>query len=97
MRWWAEAAARGWIPAFGRAWVPPGLRGQPGEELVRPAAGVGADHDLAAQLTRNLRQREPGRLDMISRGVRAGVPGPEHQGQRLPVPVLPVAAQAVMG
>jgi hypothetical protein len=70
---------------------PPGLGGQPGEELVRAAAGISADQHLAAQVPGQLRQREPGRLDMVSRGVRAGVAGPQHQGQRLPVAVCAVA------
>ena len=54
------------------------------------AAGIGADQDLAAQLARELREREPGRLDMVGAGVRPGVPRAEHDGQRLPGPVRPV-------
>ena len=46
--------------------------------------------DLAAQLARELREREPGRLDMVGGGVRPGVAGPEHEGQRLPVAVCAV-------
>jgi len=33
---------------------------------------------------------EPGRLDVVGRGVGAGVAGPQHEGQRLPVPGLAV-------
>jgi hypothetical protein len=53
------------------------------------AAGIGADQNLAAQ---ELREREPGRLDMVGGGVRPGIAGPEHDGQR-----LPVAGFAVVG
>ena len=67
------------------------------EELVRAAAGIGPDQYLAAQLARELGQREPGGLDVVRGGVRPGVPGPEHDGQRLPVPAVPWSAQAVSG
>ena len=46
---------------------PPGLRGQPGEELVRAAAEISADQHLAPQVPGQL--REPGRLDVVSGGV----------------------------
>jgi len=69
-----------------------GLGGQPVQEPVRAAAGIGADKHLAAQLTRQLRQRQPGSLDMVSSGVRPGAARPQHDGQR-----LPVSAGAVVG
>ena len=57
---------------------------------MRAAAGIGADQDRAAQVPRELTDREPGRLDVVGRGVGAGVAGPQHEGQRLPVPGLAV-------
>jgi hypothetical protein len=55
-----------------------------------PQSGVLADQDLPAQVTRELRDREPRGPDVVSGCVRPGVPGPELDGQRLPVPVRPV-------
>jgi hypothetical protein len=71
-----------------------GLRGQPVQEPVRAAAGVGADKHLAPQVARQLRQRQPGSLDMVSRRVRPGTPRPQHDGQRLPGPVRAVVGAA---
>ena len=65
----------------------PGLRGQPVQELVRPAARISPDQHPAAQVAGQLGDREPGGLDVVGGSVRARVPGAEHQGQRLPVPV----------
>lgn len=53
---------------------------------MRAAAGISADQDLAPQVPRKLGEREPGRLDVIGRGVRPGIPRPQHDGQRVPVP-----------
>ena len=75
---------------------PPGLGGQPVQEPVR-AAGVGPDRDLPPQVTRELRDREPGRLDAIGGGVGVGVPGPEHDREGFPVPGRAVVGQAVTG
>ena len=58
--------------------------GQPGQELVGAAAGVGADQHPPPRSAGQLRQREPGHLDVLGRGVRPGVPGAQHDGQRLP-------------
>ena len=59
---------------------PPGPGGQPAEELVRPAAGVGADQHLPPQVSRELRDRQPGGRDVVGGGVRARVAGPEDDG-----------------
>ena len=48
------------------------------------AAGVGADQHPPPQVAGQLRQRQPGHLDVLGGGVRPGVPGPQHDGQRLP-------------
>jgi hypothetical protein len=64
---------------------------------VRAAAGVGADKHLAPQVARQLRQRQPGSLDMVSRRVRPGTPRPQHDGQRLPVPVRAVVGEGGQG
>jgi hypothetical protein len=48
------------------------------------AAGVGADQHPAALAAGQLGQRQPGRANMLSRGVGPGVAGPQHDGQRLP-------------
>ena len=58
---------------------PPGLHGQPGEELVRAAAGISADQYLAPQVARKLRDRQPGRVGYgrrrcLSPTFRAAVP-----------------------
>ena len=67
---------------------PPGPRGQPLEELVRAASGVGPDQCPAAQPPGQLRQREPGGLDVVGGGVRARVPGAQHDRERFPVPAV---------
>ena len=76
----------------GRVGQPPSRLGQPGQELMGAAAGVGADQHLAPQVRRQLGQRQPRRLDVVGGGVRPGVPGPQHDGQRLAGP-----AGAVVG
>jgi len=48
--------------------------GQPGQKLVRAAAGVRADQRLPPHRFRHLRQRQPGRRDVIGGSVRPGVP-----------------------
>jgi hypothetical protein len=63
--------------------------GQPCEEVVGAAAGVGPDQDPAPQVAGQLRQGEPGGLDVVGRGVRAGVPGPPHEGSGSPDPLGP--------
>jgi hypothetical protein len=50
---------------------------EPGQILVRAAARVGADQHPPAQPPWQLRQREPGRLDVLAGGVRSGVAGPQ--------------------
>jgi hypothetical protein len=57
---------------------------------VGAAAGVGEDQDPVPEPARQLRQGEPGGLDVISGRVRARVPWPQHDSQRFPVPVRPV-------
>jgi hypothetical protein len=64
---------------------------------VRPAAGVGADERPAPQTARQLRQRQPGRLDVVGGGVGSRVPRAQDDGQRAPFPAFPWSAQAVMG
>ena len=64
---------------------------------MRAAAGIGADQDRAAQVPRELTDREPGRLDVVGRGVGAGVAGPQHEGQRLPVPAGAVVGEGSHG
>jgi hypothetical protein len=76
---------------------PPRWGGQPVQEPVRPAAGVSADQDPAPQVTRQLGQRQPGRLDMVGRRVRPGAPTPQHEGQRLPAPASAVAGEGGHG
>ncbi len=39
------------------------------------------------QMPGELRDREPGRLDMVGGGVRADIACPQDDGQRFPVPV----------
>ena len=51
---------------------------------MRAAAGVGADQYLPPLAAGQLGQREPGHLDVLAGGVRSGVPGAQHDGQRLP-------------
>ena len=60
---------------------------------MRAAAGVGADQHRAPQVAGQLRDREPGRLDVVGGGVGARVAGPQHQGQRLPVPGFAVVGR----
>ena len=48
---------------------------------------------LRPQVPGQLRQREPGRLDVVGGGVRPGAPRPQHDGQRLPVPVGAVVGE----
>ena len=50
------------------------------------AAGVSADQHPPPQAAGQLRQGQPGRLDVIGGRVRPGVPGPQHDGQRLTGP-----------
>ena len=64
---------------------------------MRAAAGVGADQDPAPQVTRQLGQREPGGLDMVSRRVRPGASRPQHDRQRLPVPAGAVVGEGGHG
>ena len=56
-----------------------------------------ADQDPAPQVARQLGQRQPGRLDVVGGGVRPGVPGPQHDGQRLPVPAGAVVGEGGHG
>jgi hypothetical protein len=76
---------------------PPRLRGQPGEELMRAAAGISADQDLAPQVSGQLREREPGRLDVIGGGVRSALPARSTKANGSPFPASPRSAQAVIG
>ena len=55
---------------------------QPGQELVRAVAGISADQHSAARPGGQLRQRQLGHFDVLSRRVRSGVPGPQFDGQR---------------
>ena len=61
---------------------------------MRAAAGIGADQDLAVQVPGQLREREPGRLDMISRGVEAGVPASAQARSRAVARAALIAASA---
>ena len=47
--------------------------GQPGQEVMRAAAGVGADQHPPPLAAGQLGQRQPGHLDVLGRGVRPGV------------------------
>src|SRR5262249_39972174 len=76
---------------------PPSRLGQPGQELLGAAAGIGANQYLTAQVPGQLRQPEPGHLDMVRGGIRSGVARPQHDGQRLPAPSGPWPANAVSG
>jgi hypothetical protein len=51
----------------------PGGGGEPGQELVRAAAGVGADQHPLPLVAGQLRQGEPDRLDVVSGGVGPSV------------------------
>jgi hypothetical protein len=73
---------------------PPRSGRQPPQELVRAAAGVGADQHPPAQMLRELRDRQAGRLDMVGGDVRPGVPRSEHQGQRFPA--LPLSTSSLL-
>lgn len=64
---------------------------------MRAAAGVGADQHPAVQPGRKLRQREPGRLDVHGRGVRARIAGPQHDGQCLLASVSTVISKGSQG
>lgn len=68
--------------------------GQPGQELLGPAPTVGADHHLAPGPGRvdpwQRGQRFLGDDDVVGRGVRAGVPGPEPNCERFTGPVATV-------
>ena len=55
-----------------------------------PPPESAADQHLPPQVTGQLGEREPGGLDMVGGGVGAGVPGAQHDGQGLPVPVCAV-------
>jgi len=57
------------------------------------AAGVGAEQHLLPLPGRELRQREPGRLDMVRGSVRARAGGPQQDGQGLPGPVRAVVGE----
>src|ERR1035438_4431028 len=61
---------------------------------MRPAGRVGADQDPAAQAPGQLRQGEPGGLDVVGGGVAAGVPGPQHDREGLAVPAGTVIGPA---
>jgi hypothetical protein len=63
----------------------------PTGELVGAAAGVSADQDPPAEPAGQLRQGQPGRLDVVGGGVRPGVPVPQHDREGLAVPALAVA------
>ena len=74
-----------------------GRRGQPGQETVRAAAGVGADQYLAPQVTRQLGQRQPGGLDVAGSRVRPGASRPQHDRERFPVPAGAVVGEGGHG
>jgi hypothetical protein len=69
---------------------PPRRGRQPGKEPVGAAPGVRADQRPAPQAAGQLGQGQPGGLDVVGGGVRAGVPGSEHDREGLPVPGGPV-------
>jgi len=74
-----------------------GRRGQPFQEPVRPAAGVGADQHLAPQVTWQPGQGQPGRLDMVGGRVRPSASRPQHDGQRLSAPAGAVVGEGGHG
>jgi hypothetical protein len=55
---------------------------------MRPAGRVGADQDPAAQAPGQPRQGQADDLDVVGGGVAAGVPGPQHDHERLAAPAL---------
>jgi hypothetical protein len=64
---------------------------------VGAAAGVSADQDPPAQAAGQLREREPGDLDMVGGGVGPGASVPEHDRQRLAVPARAVVGEGGQG
>ena len=61
----------------------PSRLGEPGQEAVGAVAGIRADQHPAPHVAGQLRQGQPGGLDVIGCGVRAAVPGAQHDSQRL--------------
>ena len=76
---------------------PPCRRGQPVQEPVRAAARIGADQDPPAQAAGQLRDREPGDLDVVGGGVRSGAPVAEQDREGLAVPGRAVVGEAGQG
>src|SRR5690606_10856353 len=72
---------------------PPSGPGQPGQELMGAAAGVGADQYLSAALLGELGQGKPGGVDVIGGGVGPGVSGSQQQGQGFAGAVLAVVGE----
>jgi hypothetical protein len=75
---------------------PPAPLGEPGDELVSAASGVGTDQRLtsAPVLLRQLGQGELGRFDVVGRGVAARAARPEQAGHRLPAATASVIDEA---
>lgn len=59
------------------------------KSCVPPPESARIQH-LAPQPPRQLGQGQPRCLHVVRGSVRPGVPGPQHDGQRLPVPLLAV-------
>ena len=57
------------------------------------ATGIGADQHAAPRPAGQLRQRQPGHLDVLGRGVRSGVPGAQQDGQGLPACPIAVVGE----
>ena len=74
--------------------------GDPVQQVVRGSRAVGADQQLAPVRGRDLADGRGQDLDVIGCGVRAGVPGTQHQRQRLFGVVAPhperVVAEALL-
>jgi len=82
------AVAPGGRGSTGPRVVLPGRRavraGQPVQEVVGAAAGVGADQHPAPGLAGHLGESELGHRDVLGRGVRSGVASAQQDRQRFP-------------
>ena len=81
----------------GRVGQPPSRLGQPGQELLGAAAGIGADQHPAPQPGGQLGQREPGRLDMVAAVFDPAFPGRSMMASGSPDPPAPWSANTVSG
>ena len=76
---------------------PPGPRGQPLEELVRPAAGIGSDQHLPPQVTGSWASASRAASIWSAAVFEPAFPGRSTMARGSPFPSAPWSAQAVIG